>query len=203
MANENLSDLIAALSLESGGTETAPEERLREILAELSRRPVPTSSLHRLWTVSEFSAQVALAYGALWVRGWFADAETRKRRAMETNLRIALEAFHRLSYLRGAMTKLGQAAGNMDRLVPREIADILDRLHFEAPPMHYSLIREVVANEFGRGPEELFASFDRDAFAAASIGQVHRARLHTGEAVVVKIQYPGIARTIDADLRNL
>jgi predicted unusual protein kinase regulating ubiquinone biosynthesis (AarF/ABC1/UbiB family) len=69
--------------------------------------------------------------------------------------------------------------------------------------MHYSLIREVVASEFGKEPEELFASFDKEAFAAASLGQVHRARLRTGEDVAVKIQYPGIARTIDADFRNL
>jgi len=61
----------------------------------------------------------------------------------------------------------------------------------------------VVYNEFGKEPEELFASFDKEAFAAASLGQVHRARLHSGEEVAVKIQYPGIARTIDADFRNL
>jgi aarF domain-containing kinase len=52
-------------------------------------------------------------------------------------------------------------------------------------------------------PEELFARFDKEAFAAASVGQVHRAQLKTGEQVAVKIQYPGIARTIDADFRNL
>jgi predicted unusual protein kinase regulating ubiquinone biosynthesis (AarF/ABC1/UbiB family) len=69
--------------------------------------------------------------------------------------------------------------------------------------MHYPLIREVVRNEFGRGAEEVFAEFGKEAFAAASIGQVHRARLQSGEPVAVKIQYPGIARTIDADFRNL
>lgn len=202
MTNGNLSELLAALS----GTEEpadAGDERLREILADLAQRPVPVHSLHRLWTLGELSAQIALAYGALWVRQWFADAETRKRRIMETNLRIALRMFHRLGYLRGAMTKLGQTAAHFPELVPREIADTLERLQFEAPPMHYALIREVVANEFGKQPEELFADFDREPFAAASIGQVHRSRLHSGETVAVKIQYPGIARTIDADFRNL
>src|SRR6185295_6191270 len=52
-------------------------------------------------------------------------------------------------------------------------------------------------------PEDIFESFEKKAFAAASLGQVHRARLKTGEEVAVKIQYPGIARTIDSDLRNL
>jgi predicted unusual protein kinase regulating ubiquinone biosynthesis (AarF/ABC1/UbiB family) len=205
MTNENLSKLMAALSFEGGETAEAdpPDERLKEILADLARRPVPVRSLHRLWTLGELSAQVALAYSALWLRQWFAGAETRKRRVMETNLRVALKMFHRLGYLRGAMTKLGQAAGHLPQLLPAEIAEILEGLHFDAPPMHYSLIREVVANEFGKEPEELFARFEKEAFAAASLGQVHRARLWTGEEVAVKIQYPGIARTIDADFRNL
>jgi predicted unusual protein kinase regulating ubiquinone biosynthesis (AarF/ABC1/UbiB family) len=207
MTNENLSQLIAALT-EPGEPEFAaeaglPHEQLAQILADLARRPVPVRSLHRLWTLGDLSAQVALAYLALWVRQWFADEETRKRRVMETNLRIALKMFRHLGYLRGAMTKLGQAAGNLPDVVPGQIAETLDRLHFEAPPMHFSLIREVVSNELGKDPEELFASFEKEAFAAASLGQVHRARLKSGEQVAVKIQYPGIARTIDADFRNL
>ena len=69
--------------------------------------------------------------------------------------------------------------------------------------MYYAMVREVFLDELGREPEDLFAFFDRNAFAAASLGQVHRARLHSGEEVAVKIQYPGIARTIKSDLRNL
>jgi aarF domain-containing kinase len=202
----NLSELLAALP-EDDPSSTANgewvQERLRDILADLAQRPVPAGSLHRLWTLSELSAQIALAYLALWVRRWFADAEVSKRRLMETNLRVSLKIFHRLSYLRGAMTKLGQAAGNLPRILPEQVAATLDRLHFDAPPMHYPLIREVVRNEFGKEPEELFLSFEKEAFAAASLGQVHRARLKSGETVAVKIQYPGIARTIDADFRNL
>jgi predicted unusual protein kinase regulating ubiquinone biosynthesis (AarF/ABC1/UbiB family) len=202
----NLSELMAALpddDLSSTANAARAQEQLREILADLAQRPAPAGSLHRLWTLSELSAQIALAYLALWIRRWFSDAEASKRRLMETNLRVALKTFHRLGYLRGAMTKLGQAAGNLPGILPGQVADTLDRLHFEAPPMHYALIREVVRNEFGKESEELFLSFEKEAFAAASLGQVHRARLKSGEPVAVKIQYPGIARTIDADFRNL
>jgi len=201
----NLSELLNSLPMDdsSPGTEGWAQEQLRGILADLAQRPAPTGSLHRLWTVSELSVQIALAYAALWVRDWFANAEASKRRHMETNLRMALKTFHRLGYMRGAMTKLGQAAGNLPGILPAQVAETLDRLHFEAPPMHYPLIREVVRNEFGKDPEELFLSFEKEAFAAASLGQVHRARVKSGEAVAVKIQYPGIARTIDADFRNL
>jgi predicted unusual protein kinase regulating ubiquinone biosynthesis (AarF/ABC1/UbiB family) len=202
----NLSELIAALPEDDpSSTVNAAwaQERLREVLADIAQRPAPAGSLHRLWTLSELSTQIALAYLALWVRRWFDDAEAGKRRLMETNLRMALKTFHRLGYMRGAMTKLGQAAGNLPGILPAQVADTLDRLHFEAPPMHYPLIREVVRNEFGQESEEVFLSFEKKAFAAASLGQVHRARLKSGEAVAVKIQYPGIARTIDADFRNL
>src|ERR1017187_418181 len=202
----NLSELMAALpddDLSSTANAARAQEQLREILADLAQRPAPAGSLHRLWTLSELSAQIALAYLALWIRRWFSGAEASKRRLMETNLRVALKTFHRLGYLRGAMTKLGQAAGNLPGILPGQVADTLDRLHFEAPPMHYALIREVVRNEFGKESEELFLSFEKEAFAAASLGQVHRARLKSGERVAVKIQYPGIARTIDADFRNL
>jgi hypothetical protein len=87
--------------------------------------------------------------------------------------------------------------------MPAAIADTLDKLHFEAPPMHYTLIREMLTNELGGDPDEVFSRFDKEAFAAASLGQVHRAKLKTGEEVAVKVQYPAIARTIDADFRNL
>jgi predicted unusual protein kinase regulating ubiquinone biosynthesis (AarF/ABC1/UbiB family) len=69
--------------------------------------------------------------------------------------------------------------------------------------MHWSLLREMVHNELGDDPENLFAAFDKSAFAAASLGQVHRAQLKSGEEVAVKIQYPGIGRAIEADFRNL
>jgi aarF domain-containing kinase len=203
----NLSELLGALPDDDSSSLTAnPEwaqERLRQIIADLAQRPAPVGSLQRMWTVSELSAQIALAYLALWVRKWFVGAETSQRQLMETNLRVGLKTFHRLGYLRGAMVKLGQAAGNMPHILPDQVAETLDRLHFEAPAMHYSLIREVVRNEFGKDPEEMFLDFEKQAFAAASLGQVHRARLKSGEAVAVKIQYPGIARTIDADFRNL
>lgn len=204
--NPKVSDLISALSEEDAGTPNVGElsqENLKELLAELSCRPVPVGSLHRLWSIGELSAQVALAYFALWMRQWFASTEARKRASLETNLRVALKLFHRFGYLRGAIMKLGQTLGNFPDIVPAQFAETLDKLHFEAPPMHFSLLRELVRDELGKDPEGLFATFETEPFAAASLGQVHLARLKSGEQVAMKIQYPAIARTIDADFRNL
>jgi aarF domain-containing kinase len=201
--NVKLSELIAALPTDAGEEATKEQAALLELATDLAQRRVPVNSLHRVWMAGELGAQIALAHLALWIKQGFTDAETRKRQLMETNLRLALKMFHQLAYMRGAMTKLGQAAGNLPNIVPDQIADTLERLHFDAPPMHFSLLRELFQNELGKNPEDLFQSFDREAFAAASIGQVHRARLKSGEEVAVKIQYPGVARTIDADFRNL
>jgi predicted unusual protein kinase regulating ubiquinone biosynthesis (AarF/ABC1/UbiB family) len=87
--------------------------------------------------------------------------------------------------------------------VPEQYIEAFSSLHFEAPPMHFSLLREFMRDELGADPLEVFAEFETEAFAAASLGQVHRARLKSGEQVAVKVQYPGIAKTIQADFRNM
>jgi len=202
--NADLNELLNALPQDlAESAPDLPREQLQRIFADLAMRRPPTSSLHRVWSVGELGVQVALACGVRTVRGWFSDAGERERQQLESNLRIGLRIFHRLSYLRGTLMKLGQMAGSMPHLAPAQIVDTLDRLRFDAPPMHFSLIREVVENDLGRSPEEIFQSFEQNAFAAASIGQVHRAALKSGERVAVKIQYPGIARTIDADMRSI
>ncbi len=98
---------------------------------------------------------------------------------------------------------VGQLMANLPQILPQELIEIFESLQFEAPPMHYSLIREVFLDELGREPEEMFASFEKNAFAAASLGQVHRAKLHNGKEVAVKIQYPNIAATIEADIKSI
>ncbi|HEY4087446.1 MAG TPA: AarF/ABC1/UbiB kinase family protein [Bryobacteraceae bacterium] len=202
--NVPLNELIAALPREdTSGERVFAREEMERIFEDLAMRPAPTGSLQRLWNMSELSVQVALAYSLSRIRGWFADAAGEEQRKLETNLRIALKIVHRLSYMRGALMKAGQAAACFPGILPSEILSTLEDLHFDAPPMHYTLIREVLINELGSEPEDLFQNFERQAFAAASIGQVHRATLKSGERVAVKIQYPGIARTIDADIRNL
>lgn len=202
----NLSELLASLPEDADAAgildSKEAEQRLKEIFADLSHRSVPTNLFHRLWTLGELSTQVTLAYAALWFRQLFADAQSKERRAMETNLRVALKMVHRLGYLRGAATKLGQLLGNLPEILPSQVVSTLDMLHFQAPPMHFSLLREMVRNELGKDPSEVFATFEKEPFAAASIGQVHRATLKSGKSVAVKIQYPGIGRAVEADLRN-
>jgi len=198
-----LPELIAALPAFEDDEGPAAEDPLREALAGLSGRPAPEGALRRLWAFGGLETQIALAYGTYFARAWFVDADRRERELAEAHLRAALKMVRTMGYLRGAAMKLGQTLANYPDLLPDQIVETLERLHFDAPPMHFALLREHVRNELGRDPEEIFATFDPHAFAAASLGQVHRAVLKSGDTVAVKIQYPAIGRTIRADFRNL
>lgn len=178
-------------------------QQLARLITRISDRKVPVTSFSRLWTLGTLQARITAGYLAYWLRSRFADADQRQRMKSEAHLAAAIKLFGTMGYLRGAVMKVGQLLANLPEVVPEEFAEVLSALHFEAPPMHFAMVRELFLDEFGQEPEELFASFDRQAFAAASLGQVHRARLRSGEEVAVKIQYPGIARTIRADLNNL
>jgi predicted unusual protein kinase regulating ubiquinone biosynthesis (AarF/ABC1/UbiB family) len=175
---------------------------LSTTLAAVSHRPVPVGRWRRLRLLGTLQAKIGAAYLMYWLRGWFQTAEQKQRLLAETHWRTALRLLDSMGYMRGAVMKVGQTLANFPDIVPSQFVDTLDRLYFEAPPMHWPLLCEMVHNELGDDPENVFASFDKQAFAAASLGQVHRARLKTGEEVAVKIQYPGIARTIRDDFRN-
>lgn len=168
-----------------------------------SNRPLPTGVVQRLSLMGGLQAKIAVAYGLHWLRSWFQDAAARERDLAETHFRSAVRMLDSMGYLRGAVMKIGQTLANMPDFAPQQMVETLEQLHFQAPSMHFGLLREMVVNELGDEPENVFAEFNETAFAAASLGQVHRARLKTGEEVAVKIQYPGIAKTIRTDFRNL
>jgi hypothetical protein len=168
-----------------------------------SLRPVPIGRLWRLGLLGSLQAKIGAAYLFYWIRGWFRNAADRERLLAETHWQTAARLLDAMGYLRGAAMKVGQTLANFPDIAPKAFIEALEQLHFDAPPMHWSLLREMVHNELGDAPEHRFARFEHRAFAAASLGQVHRATLHSGEDVVVKVQYPGIAHTIRQDVQNL
>jgi predicted unusual protein kinase regulating ubiquinone biosynthesis (AarF/ABC1/UbiB family) len=108
-----------------------------------------------------------------------------------------------LGELKGAAMKLGQVVSMDTEFLTPEVRQVIARLQNEAPPMPYELVARVVREELGDAPEVLFREFDPAPLAAASLGQVHRAVLHDGRPVAVKVQYPGIAETLAGDMDNL
>jgi predicted unusual protein kinase regulating ubiquinone biosynthesis (AarF/ABC1/UbiB family) len=108
-----------------------------------------------------------------------------------------------LGELKGAVMKVGQMASVASDLLPPELTEALRTLQREAPPMPYEIIEEQIERELGAPVLALFDEFDPEPFAAASIGQVHRALTDDGQDVVVKVQYPGVDESCDSDLRHL
>jgi predicted unusual protein kinase regulating ubiquinone biosynthesis (AarF/ABC1/UbiB family) len=108
--------------------------------------------------------------------------------------RLALES------LGGAWVKLGQMLAMRPDLVPVAYCDELVKLLNRVEPFGYDEVRAIVERELGAPPESIYASFEPTSFAAASIGQVHRATLHSGERVAVKVQRPGIREALQADI---
>lgn len=134
--------------------------------------------------------------------------ESAEERLESRHLETALKMAETLGQMKGAAMKVGQLASFIDiDFLPEEYREIyqerLAGLRTSAPPMPWERVEKVLAEEYEDCPlDELFAEIEPEAFAAASIGQVHRARLRDGRAVAVKIQYPGVAEALEADLRN-
>src|SRR5438270_3663582 len=140
-----------------------------------------------------------------------ANVVRSKERAAEALDTRHLEAAERmvdtLGTMKGAAMKIGQLASFIDtEFLPPEYLELyqekLSALRTSAPPMPWKKVSGVLDEEWGAPVEELFEHFEEEAAAAASIGQVHRATLPDGRAVAVKIQYPGVAKALRADMQN-
>jgi predicted unusual protein kinase regulating ubiquinone biosynthesis (AarF/ABC1/UbiB family) len=136
------------------------------------------------------------------------DSDTRRAAASRQQLKSAESLVKVLGSMRGAAMKVGQTLSAVDLgLVPEEIRpqfqEILSSLQHDAEPVPFKSIKKVIEDDLDAPIGDSFADFDETPIAAASIGQVHRATIHDGREVAVKVQYPGIAEAIHADMQNL
>ncbi len=116
---------------------------------------------------------------------------------------IGKEVAATLGEMKGAVMKVGQIASQMQDVLPPQVADALAVLQNASAPMPFSVIRRQIRTQLGDEPSKVFKQFDETPFAAASIGQVHRATTQTGQDVIVKVQYPAVKESIDSDMRHL
>jgi len=163
----------------------------------------PATRTARFMKLAGMTASVATRYAGQRMRRLLGDEEGRKAREERVNEQIAEQIAETLGELKGAIMKVGQIASQTQDFLPREVTLALQKLQKEAPPMPFRDIAAQIRAELGDDPERIFGHIDEQPHAAASIGQVHRARTRDGREVIVKVQYPGVDRSVDSDLRQL
>ncbi|MCI1143513.1 AarF/ABC1/UbiB kinase family protein [Sphingomonas sp. WKB10] len=170
---------------------------------EARHRAVPTGRLARLGGFGRLAGGVA---GGMLAEGARRLAQGERPRMGDLVLTPANAArvADRLSHLRGAAMKLGQMI-SMDAgdVLPPELSAILARLRNQGYRMPPQQLDQVLAREWGRDWRRRFRHFEAAPVAAASIGQVHRATLPDGRRLAIKVQYPGVAESIDSDVDNV
>jgi predicted unusual protein kinase regulating ubiquinone biosynthesis (AarF/ABC1/UbiB family) len=161
------------------------------------------------------AAKVGRLAGGQTARGYATKAanltrseDGRRDAAARRQMEAAEQIFEVLGQMKGAAMKVGQVASFIDTgAFPPEFQERIQaklaELRDAAPRVPFDKMRKLIENDLGESLADVFAEFDEDAVAAASIGQVYRARLHDGRAVAVKVQYPGVAQAVRADLQNL
>lgn len=163
------------------------------------QRAMRTGRTGRTVVPAKVAARAAFRWGATYLyRG-----ERRQAKRKQVLLRTGEDVTRAMGEMKGAAMKVGQVLSMMTGVLPDEMADQMATLQSKAPPMAFSLVRQVFEHEYGKGPDDLFRRFEREPFAAASIGQVHRAELADGTLVAVKVQYPGVREAIEQDLANV
>ncbi|HEX8076132.1 MAG TPA: AarF/ABC1/UbiB kinase family protein [Thermoleophilaceae bacterium] len=173
-----------------------------------NEKPIPRGRVRRTARVGGLvggqAARAAATRAANVVRSEEARREALERRYMEA----AEQIVEVLGTMKGAAMKVGQVVSFLDvEFVPPEYRDQLQaklaELQSAAPSVGFRDMRRVIEDDLDQPLDEVFAEFDQAAVASASIGQVYRARLHDGRRVAVKVQYPGVAQAVRADMQNL
>jgi predicted unusual protein kinase regulating ubiquinone biosynthesis (AarF/ABC1/UbiB family) len=159
-------------------------------------------------SAARLAARGGARYAASAPRLFAAAGEQRERLRNDLALRTAEDVADTLGTMKGVLMKIGQLASYVDDGLNPQARRTLSRLQDSVPPMSAELAASVIRDDLGGEPEEVFGKWDREPIAAASIGQVHRAITREGGpdggvAVAVKVQYPGIRETIEADLGNV
>jgi predicted unusual protein kinase regulating ubiquinone biosynthesis (AarF/ABC1/UbiB family) len=172
------------------------------VLASRRGGRVQGSRVVRLLHIGRLWARLSTSWLGARVRRFFASPERRRHVDADRRKQAAEAVAETMGQMKGAFMKLGQMLSFVSDEVPEEFRAALAALQASAPPMDFALLRAVAEDELGRPLERAFARFDEKPLASASIGQVHRATLPSGEEVAVKIQYPGVADAIRADLGN-
>lgn len=157
----------------------------------------------RFLKLTGMTARVAGKYTKTKIKNTLSSEAEKDQAWSEMYAEIGEQVLQTLGEMKGAAMKVGQIASQLSHLLPEEFAEKLTKLQQHSAPMPYEVIATQIKNELGFPPEKLFKQFDKKPFAAASIGQVHKAVTHDDRDIVIKIQYPGVYESCQSDLVHL
>lgn len=157
---------------------------------------IPSGKIQRAARFVRTGAKVGRNYASHYTKKLF----NRDLDRSELDSKNADDIYNELSKLKGSALKIAQMMSMDKGMLPREYVERFTNAQYNAPPLSGPLVVKTIRQAFGKGPEELFDEFDIHAVHAASIGQVHKAK-KDGVDLAVKIQYPGVAKSITSDLR--
>ncbi|MGB1311573.1 MAG: ABC1 kinase family protein [Leucothrix sp.] len=164
------------------------------------KAPVPESRLARAGIAGATAFKIGIGELRHKAKRPFMSAQESVAEKALLDDKHAQLLFNALTQLRGTALKLAQMLGMELDILPEKYRKELEKSFHKVPPLNRVLVRKVIQEEFGQTPDALFKQFDANAFAAASLGQVHAATLSNGAAVAVKIQYPGIHIAMESDM---
>ena len=197
------SSIVAGATVALGTTAAAvavngQRIKRRELLPQRTR--VALERRARVW---KLTARNGARFVETKARGLAANDARKAELDEQFAIRTAQDVAAELGQMKGALMKAGQLVSFIIEALPEEAQQALATLQSDAPPMAPSLAAQVVTEELGKPPERVFLDWNPVPVAAASVGQVHKAVLHDGRVVAVKVQYPGVGDAIGADLDNV
>lgn len=167
----------------------------------MSDTPLPSGKFSRALKTTAMATRTGAKHlGYLGAKRFSNDKEALRTKHEEE---IGKILFQGLSQMRGTALKASQLLSMESELLPAGIRKQLSQGCYKVPPINKALVRKVFMQEFQQSPQQLFSQFESDAFAAASLGQVHKALSKDGKNIAVKVQYPGVRESIDSDLKIL
>src|SRR5919201_3124275 len=174
----------------------------------MAKDKIPTSRARRTARVGGLAAGQAMRQAGTRMANVARSPQGRTRALERRHVETAEQIVAALGTMKGAAMKLGQVMSFLDvGLVPEEFREDfqakLAELRDAAPKVSFKDMKKVLEAEYDEALDEVFDTFDPVPIAAASIGQVYKARLHDGRDVAVKVQYPGVAAAVRADMQNL